>query len=113
MNIRSDTINDLQWQDIVVGTRSPTVGSEMVPCFREDGEWDGGGGGRHWRTRVSMQEVIERDRRAPECHTWHWVVRGEPGLAGPNLSLPKLSPQRGITCQDLPTLLLLCAVSAV
>lgn len=45
MNIRSDTINDLQWQDIVVGTRSLTVGSEMVPCFREDGEWDGGGGG--------------------------------------------------------------------
>lgn len=44
MNIRSDTINDLQWQDIVVGTRSPTVGSEMVPCFREDGEWDGGRG---------------------------------------------------------------------
>lgn len=47
MIIRSDTIHDLQWQDIVVGTRSPTVGSELVPCFREDGEgvgvgWGGG-----------------------------------------------------------------------
>lgn len=40
----------------------------------------------------------------------HWVVRGEPGLAGPNLSLPKLSLQREITCQDLPTLSLPCAV---
>lgn len=45
MNIRSDTVNDLQWQDIVVGTRFPTVGSEMVPCFREDGEGLGVGVG--------------------------------------------------------------------
>lgn len=109
MNIRSDTVNDLQWQDIVVGTRSPTVGSEMVPCFREDGEGLGVGVGGHWKTQVSMQEVIERDMRAPESHMWHWVVRGEPGLAVANLSLPKPSPQRGITCQDLPTLSLPCA----
>lgn len=107
MNIHSDTINDLQWQDIVVGTCSLTVGSGMVPCFSVEG----GVGGRYgpWRTLVSMQEVIERDRRAPECHTWHWVVGGEPGLAGANLSPPKLSPQRAITCQDLPTLSLFCA----
>lgn len=54
-----------------------------------------GAGDGHWRTRVSMQEVIERDRRVPECHTWHWVVRGDLGLAGPYLSLPE-SPAR--TC---------------
>lgn len=54
-----------------------------------------GAGDGHWRTRVSMQEVIERDRRVPECHTWHWVIRGDLGLAGPYLSLPE-SPAR--TC---------------
>lgn len=39
---------------------------------RGEGEWEREreGRGSHWRTRVSVQEVIERDRRAPECHTW-------------------------------------------
>lgn len=49
----------------------------------------------------------------------HWVVRGEQGLAAPNVSLPKLSLWRAITYQDLPTHSLLfvkcrlCCVEAV
>lgn len=89
MNIRSDTINDLQWRDIVVGTRSPTVGSETVPCFREDGEQGTVTGGLGFQCR----RLLKGTGVSPSATRGTGWVRGDLGLAGPYLSLPE-SPAR-------------------
>lgn len=91
---------------------------KMVPCFREDREKEKEGRGSHWRTRVSVQEVIERDRRAPECHTWAMggqrrtgVGRTQPftaqaftternHLPGPAHTLPPLCSVETLLCEN-------------
>lgn len=72
----------------------------------------------HWRPRVSMQ-VIERDRRAPECHTWApggrrttEVGRIQPFAGQPFTMERNQQPGLAGPCQDLPTRSLLCVQSA-
>lgn len=72
----------------------------------------------HRRPRVSMQ-VIERDRRAPECHTWApggrrttEVGRIQPFAGQPFTMERNQQPGLAGPCQDLPTRSLLCVQSA-
>lgn len=72
----------------------------------------------HWQTQVSVQ-VIERDRRAPECHTWALggQRRTEVGSTQPFTTQAftmEINHQPGlaIPCQGLPTHSLLCVQSA-
>lgn len=76
------------------------------------------GGGSRRRPRVSMQEVIERDRLAPECHTWALggqrrtgVGRTQPftaqaftternHLPGPAHTLPPLCCVKTLLCEN-------------
>lgn len=72
----------------------------------------------HWRTQVSVQ-VIERDRRAPECHTWALGGQRRTGV-GSTQPFPAQAftmernhqPGLAMPCQDLPTHSLLCVQSA-
>lgn len=72
----------------------------------------------HQRTQVSMQ-VIERDRRAPECHTWApggqrrtEVGRTQPFKAQAFTMAINHQPGLALPCQGLPTHSLLCVQSA-
>lgn len=71
-----------------------------------------GAGDGHWRTRVSMQEVIERDRRVPECHTrgtgwseetWGWqdpTFHCRNHLPGPAHPLTPLCSVKTLLCEN-------------
>lgn len=72
----------------------------------------------HWQTQVSVQ-VIERDKRAPECHTWAVggqkrteVGRTQPFTAQAFTMEINHQPGLVIPCQGLPTHSLLCVQSA-
>lgn len=64
-------------------------------------------------------QVIERDRRAPECHTWApggrrttEVGRIQPFAGQPFTTERNQQPGLAGPCQDLPTRSLLCVQSA-
>lgn len=72
----------------------------------------------HWRNQVSVQ-VIERDRRAPECHTWApggqrrtGVGRAQPFTAQAFTMERNHQPGLAMPCQGLPTHSLLFVQSA-
>lgn len=107
MNIRSDTINDLQWQDIVVGTRSPTVGSETVPCFREDGERGTVTGGLGFQCRrllkgTGVSPSATRGTGWSE-ETWGWqdpTFHCRNHLPGPAHPLTPLCSVKTLLCEN-------------